>query len=358
MKQNNNCLVNINNNMEDTISKLVIKEKGILAIDESNTTIGKRFFDINLENTALNRQRYRSLLATTENLSNYISGVILFEETLTQKLILNLGSVNNNNKQKNDTITNIAEKFIEQNIVVGIKVDQGLMSIYPNQEEKTTKGLDLLIENLPKYQSMGAKFAKWRAVINIEENKKLPSKLAIHINAEQLARYAAICQFYDIVPIVEPEILMDGNHDLEQCAKVTEQVLFKVFKALRKYSVQLEYMILKPNMVLPGKLCKISYSTEDIAKQTLKVLKRTVPAAVPSINFLSGGQSEDEATNNLNAINKLGIAPWHLSFSFGRALQESCLKAWKGNDNNIKEAQKHLLNRARLNSLANLGQKY
>lgn len=355
MKENNKPLTNANNPMEDTISKLIIKEKGILAIDESNATIGKRFATINLENTEINRQRYRSLLATTKDLSNYISGVILFEETLTQKLIVPTAS--QTNSLTNNPIT-IAEKFAEQNIVVGIKVDQGLMPIYPNNEEKITKGLDLLIENLPKYQAAGAKFAKWRAVISIDQHKNLPSKIAIRINAEQLARYAAICQSYNIIPIVEPEILMDGDHNLEQCANITEKVLFKVFKALRKYSVQLEYMILKPNMILPGKLCKSPSSSEEIAKATVKVLKRTVPAAVPSINFLSGGQSEDEASNNLNAINKLGIAPWHLSFSFGRALQESCIKAWQGNDANIKEAQKKLLHRASLNSLANLGQKH
>ena len=202
---------------------------------------------------------------------------------------------------------------------------------------------------------MGVKFAKWRAVINIDHVKGFPSKLAIHINAEQLARYAAICQSHGIVPIVEPEVLIDGDHNLEQCAKITEKVLIKVFKTLRKHEVQLECMLLKPNMVLAGKGCQTNYTTENIAVETVKILKRTVPAAVPSINFLSGGQTEPEATANLNAINKLGIAPWQLSFSFGRALQESCIKAWGGKDSNIPAAQNALLERAKLNSLANLG---
>lgn len=345
----NNPLNNtLNNIMQDTINKLVAKEKGILAIDESHTTIGKRFAAINLENTEQNRGKYRSLLATTENLSNYISGVILFEETLYQ--------ANSHNPE-----LTIAQTFNNQNILVGIKVDQGLAPIFPNtqnSEEKITKGLDNLIENLAKYQATAASitFAKWRAVINIDVTKNLPSKLAIHINAEQLARYAAICQSYGIVPIVEPEVLMDGNHTLEQCAKVTEQVLIKVFKALRKHQVQLEFMILKPNMILPGKDCKAVYTPQDIALATIKVFKRTVPAAVPSINFLSGGQSETAATFNLNAINKLGIAPWHLSFSFGRALQETCISTWQGQDPNIAAARAALLERARLNSLASLGQ--
>ncbi len=339
MYQNNP--LSINNLMQQTINNLVAKEKGILAMDESNVTIGTRFATINLENTEQNRCRYRSLLATTKDLSNYISGVILFEETLYQ-------SVLSNN-------TTIAKTFNDQNILVGIKVDQGLAPIYHEYEEKITKGLDNLIENLSKYQSAGVKFAKWRAVINIDAEKNLPSKLAIHINAEQLARYAAICQSHGIVPIVEPEVLMDGVHNLEQCAKITEKVLIKVFKALRKHGVQLEYMLLKPNMVIASKNCPIIYTPQDVAIATVQVLKRTVPAAVPSINFLSGGQTEEQATNNLNAINKLGIAPWQLSFSFGRALQESCINVWKGMDANIASAQAVLLARARLNSLANLG---
>lgn len=338
------------NAMQDTINKLVVKEKGILAIDESIPTIGKRFDSINLENNSTNRAKYRTLLATTKNLSNYISGVILFEETFSQKIDLEVAKLAGKNKE-----LSIAEQFIAEEILVGIKIDQGLSPIYLNNPEKCTKGLDNIIENLSKYQNLGAKFAKWRAVINIDPLHNLPSKVAININAEQLARYAAICQSQGIVPIVEPEVLMDGSHNLADCAAITEKVLIKVFKKLRKHQVELEYMILKPNMIVPGKQCKEIYSTEEIAIQTLKVLKRTVPAAVPSINFLSGGQSETEATNNLNQINKLGIAPWHLSFSFGRALQESCLKAWMGKDQNIAIAQATLLERARLNSLANLG---
>ena len=326
--------------MQDTINKLVVKEKGILAIDESTGTIGKRFAAINLENTEDNRRKYRSLIATTKDLSKYISGVILFEETLYQKTTTNL---------------EIPKVFNNQDILVGIKVDQGLAQIYQNNEEKITKGIDNLSEILSKYKQSNIKFAKWRAVINIDSSKDWPSKLAIHINAESLARYAAICQSQEIVPIVEPEILMDGEHDLEQCSKITEKVLIKVFKSLRKHAVALEYMVLKPNMILPGTTCQKSYSSTNIAIETIKVLKRTVPAAVPSINFLSGGQTETQATTNLNAINKQGIAPWHLSFSFGRALQETCIKTWQGQDANILAAQKALLARAKLNSLACLG---
>jgi fructose-bisphosphate aldolase, class I len=322
------------NIMQDTINKLVVKEKGILAIDESIGTIGKRFAAINLENTEANRHRYRSLIANTNNLSNYISGIILFEETLYQKI------------------------FNDPNILIGIKVDQGLTNIYPNNDEKITKGLDTLIDTLSKYRqdNLDIKFAKWRSVISIDPNKNWPSKVAIQLNTHGLARYAAICQAFEIVPIVEPEVLMDGEHDLEQCSLITEKVLLKVFKALRKHNVSLEHMILKTNMILPGLSCNKKYDLNEIATETIKVLKRTVPAAVPSINFLSGGQTESQATSNLNAINKQGIAPWHLSFSFGRALQETCIKTWQGQDANIAAAQAALLNRARLNSLANLGQ--
>lgn len=322
------------NTMQDTINKLVVKEKGILAIDESIGTIGKRFAAINLENTEANRHRYRSLIANTNNLSNYISGIILFEETLYQKI------------------------FNDPNILIGIKVDQGLTNIYPNNDEKITKGLDALIDTLTKYKqdNLEIKFAKWRAVISIDPNKNWPSKVAIQLNTHGLARYAAICQAFEIVPIVEPEVLMDGEHDLEQCSLITEKVLLKVFKALRKHNVNLEHMILKTNMILPGLSCGKKYALSDIATETIKVLKRTVPAAVPSINFLSGGQTESQSTSNLNAINKQGVAPWHLSFSFGRALQETCIKTWQGQDANIAAAQAALLNRARLNSLANLGQ--
>lgn len=331
--------------MQDTINKLVIKEKGILAIDESLATIGKRFTAINIENTEENRRKYRSLLATTNNLSKYISGVILFEETLNQKTSDNL---------------EISTAFNNQGILTGLKVDQGLIPVYQNNnnenQEKTTKGLDNLTDILLKYKNNQVSFAKWRSVININNNNNWPSKLAIHLNAENLARYAAICQSHEIVPIVEPEVLIDGDHDLETCAKVTEKVLIKVFKALRKHNVILEYIILKPNMVLPGSSCNKNYTIEEIAKINIATLKRSVPAAVPSINFLSGGQTEEQATTNLNAINKQGILPWHVSFSFGRALQETCLKTWQGKDDNIIKAQQALLKRAQLNSLATLGQ--
>lgn len=336
--------------MQDTINKLVVKEKGILAMDESNPTIGKRFAAIQLENNEQNRRKYRSLLATTKNLSNYISGVILFAETLDQPL----EKSGNSAQDLVDNIT-IAQTFNQQGILTGIKVDQGLTPVANNSTEKMTKGLDSLTDNLTKYKQFGVTFAKWRAVINIDPNNQLPSEVAINTNAEQLAKYAAICQSLDIVPIVEPEVLMDGDHDLDTCAAVTEKILRAVFRELVKQQVKLEYILLKPNMVLPGKNCANYYTAEEIATVTIKVLKNTVPAAVPSINFLSGGQSEEMATTNLNAINKLGIAPWHLSFSFGRALQESCILAWNGQDNNVANAQKVLLERSKANSLANLG---
>jgi fructose-bisphosphate aldolase class I len=276
--------------------------------------------------------------------------VILFAETLEQPL----EQPSNATKNPVDSIT-ISQAFNQQGILTGIKVDQGLTPIADNSAEKMTKGLDNLADNLTKYKHFGVTFAKWRAVINIDSKNQLPSDIAIKTNAEQLAMYAAICQSLGIVPIVEPEVLMDGDHDLNTCAAVTEKVLLAVFRELVQHQIQLEHILLKPNMVLPGKNCPNNYTAEEIAVVTIKVLKNTVPASVPSINFLSGGQSEDMATTHLNAINKLGIAPWHLSFSFGRALQESCILAWSGQDNNIANAQKVLLERSKANSLANLG---
>jgi fructose-bisphosphate aldolase, class I len=307
------------NIMQDTINKLVVKEKGILAIDESIGTIGKRFAAINLENTEANRHRYRSLIANTNNLSNYISGIILFEETLYQKI------------------------FNDPNILIGIKVDQGLTNIYPNNDEKITKGLDTLIDTLSKYRqdNLDIKFAKWRSVISIDPNKNWPSKVAIQLNTHGLARYAAICQAFEIVPIVEPEVLMDGEHDLEQCSLITEKVLLKVFKALRKHNVSLEHMILKTNMILPGLSCNKKYDLNEIATETIKVLKRTVPAAVPSINFLSGGQTESQATSNLNAINKQGIAPWHLSFRLVEPYKKLVLKLGRDKTQILQQPKRH-----------------
>ena len=328
-----------NNLLAKTIEDIAIPGKGILAADESTGTIGKRFATIDTENSEENRRAYRGLLSTTPELANYVSGVILFEETLTQK---------------NDNGISIAEAFAKQGTVAGIKVDKGLVSLGANSDEKFTQGLDGLADRLATYKEQGARFAKWRAVFDITDNK--PSYGAVRANAEMLARYAAICQEQGVVPIVEPEILMDGSHNLARCSVVTEFVLKEVFQALYYQQVTLEHIILKPNMVIPGKGCADQSNADAIGAETIKVLRRTVPAAVPTINFLSGGQSSEEATINLQAINSQGTQPWQLSFSYGRALQELCLKAWHGSPENINAAQAILLERAKANSAASIAQ--
>jgi len=322
--------------LQYTINDMVDEHRGILAADESAPTIKKRFDTIGLESTEETRSSYRSLLLETKGLGDYISGVILFEETL--------GQINAEGKP-------IPEIARDQKIVPGIKVDKGTEPLANAPGDLITKGLDGLAERLQTYISQGARFAKWREVYPITPLN--PTPLGIYANADRLAHYAAICQELGVVPIVEPEVLMDGDHDIDRCEQVTERVLHAVFQALHRYGVHLEYMILKPNMVLPGKDCRIA-DPEEIAKATLSVFNRTVPAAVPSINFLSGGQSPEEATRNLNAINQF-IGPWELSISYGRALQEPVLKAWKGDPENREAAQAALLKRARLNSLARQG---
>lgn len=323
--------------LNQTVSDMVSDRRGILAADESAPTIAKRFATINLESTEENRRAYRSLLLETKGLGEYINGVILFEETL---------------GQKNAAGTPLAEVAWQQKIVPGIKVDKGTEALAGAPGDLVTRGLDGLAERVKAYAEQGARFAKWREVYPITPSN--PTPLGAHANAERLAHYAAICQEQGVVPIVEPEVLMDGNHDIGRCAEVTEQVLHEVFRALRRFGVQPELMILKPNMVLPGKDCRTADPAE-IAEATLKVFRRCVPAAVPSINFLSGGQSPEEATANLNAINQLG-GPWQLNISYGRALQEPVLHAWQGKPENVEAAQKALLKRARLNSLARQGQ--
>ncbi len=325
--------------LETTIADMVQKEHGILAADESSPTIAKRFRAINTESTKENRRAWRSLLVTTKGLGQYISGIILFEETL---------------EQKTDEGKAIPEAAWAQNIVPGIKVDKGKIPLALSPGDLITQGLDGLAERLRGYKQQGARFAKWREVYAID--KHLPSQHGIEANAEMLARYAAVCQEEGLVPIVEPEVLMDGDHDIERHAEVTEAVQHAVFHALHRHHVTLELMILKPNMILPGKDCRHAESSE-VAAATLKVLRHTVPAAVPSINFLSGGQEPEEATVNLNAINQQGQhTPWQLSISYGRALQQNALHAWMGKKENITAAQQALLKRARLNSLAQLGQ--
>jgi len=328
------------NALATTIEKLKKKGKGILAADESAGTIGKRFAAVNVASTEENRQAYRDLLITTPHLNEYIAGVILFEETLQQKTLKG---------------PSFPEKLIELGILPGIKVDKGLVPLPNTNDEQITQGLDGLSERLIEYKKQGAAFAKWRAVYTISNNT--PSTLAIKANAEVLARYAALCQAADIVPIVEPEVLINGDHTIDRSALVCEQVLHAVFNALFRHKVQLEYIVLKPSMVISGNKCPVQASHEEVAAKTLTVLRRSVPAAVPTINFLSGGQTPEDATAHLNAMHTLDPSmPWNLSYSYSRALQEYPLKIWHGDPNNIAKAQAIFLERAKLNSLAAMGQ--
>jgi fructose-bisphosphate aldolase class I len=319
---------------------MVDDHRGILAADESHPTMAKRLKAIDVPSTEETRQTWRSLLVTTEGLGDYISGVILFEETLGQTTP--------------DGIP-IPEAAWQQKIVPGIKVDKGKGPLPGAPGDEITYGLDGLAERLKGYKEQGARFAKWREVYPITPTN--PTPLGLHANAEMLARYAAVCQELGIVPIVEPEVLMDGDHDIARCAEVTEQVLHAVFHALFLHGVKLEYMLLKPNMVLPGKEHPPRATPDEVAEATLEVMRRTVPAAMPSINFLSGGMGPEEATENLNALNQLQEkAPWQLSISYGRALQQPALQAWAGKAENAIAAQQALLKRARLNSLARRAQ--
>jgi len=324
--------------LQATIADMVQPGRGVLAADESSPTIAKRFKAIGLESTEQQRRAWRELLVTTEGLGDYISGIILFEETL---------------GQKTDDGRRIPEAAWTQKIVPGIKVDRGKIPLALSPGDLITQGLDGLADRLAGYREQGARFAKWREVYSIENGA--PSTHGIEANAEMLARYAAVCQSVGVVPIVEPEVLMDGKHGIERHAEVTEAVQHAVFHALHRHHVILELMILKPNMVLPGKDCARA-SPDEVADATLTTLRRTVPAAVPSINFLSGGQGPEEATENLNAVNQRAAnAPWCLSISYGRALQQPALQAWMGRPENRSAAQAALLKRARLNHLAMRG---
>jgi fructose-bisphosphate aldolase class I len=325
--------------LEATISKLAARGKGILAADESTPTATKRFEALGIQSTETSRRDYREMLLTTPNISEFIAGVILFEETLDQKM---------------SDGTPFPQALKKLGILPGIKVDKGLVDLPNTNGEQTTQGLDNLGARLAQYREKGACFAKWRSVYNITANT--PSSLAIRANAEGLASYAALCQANGIVPIVEPEILIDGEHTIERCAEVTENVLHAVFKALFKHKVKLELMILKPSMVINGKKCSVKATAEQVGKATVTILKRTVPSAVPTINFLSGGQSCEEATANLQAMNALSAhLPWNLSFSYARALQEYPMKIWAGKAQNVAAAQKAFYDRAKLNSLAATG---
>ncbi|CAL9054594.1 fructose-bisphosphate aldolase 1, chloroplastic-like [Musa acuminata AAA Group] len=319
-----------------TAKSIASPGRGILAIDESNATCGKRLASIGLENTETNRQAYRQLLLTTPSLGEYISGAILFEETLYQS-------------------TTDGKKFVdclrEEKIMPGIKVDKGLVPLPGSNNESWCQGLDGLASRCAEYYKQGARFAKWRTVVSIPCG---PSALAVKEAAWGLARYAAIAQDNGLVPIVEPEILLDGDHPIERTLEVAEKVWAEVFYYLAENNVVFEGILLKPSMVTPGAEHKARASPETIAKYTLKMLNRRVPPAVPGIMFLSGGQSEMEATLNLNAMNQ-GPNPWHVSFSYARALQNSVLKTWQGRPENVEAAQKALLVRAKANSLAQLG---
>lgn len=324
----------------DTAKALVAGDKGLLAMDESNPTCDKRFAKLGIPQTEEARRAYREWIVTTPRLGECISGAILYDETIRQK--------------KKDG-TSFVKALVDAGIIPGIKVDAGAKDLAGHPGEKTTEGLDGLRERLKEYAQMGARFAKWRAVITIGEG--IPSRGCIKANAVELALYAALCQEAGIVPIVEPEVLMDGAHTLQRCLEVTEMTLRAVFKQLIIQRVLLEGMILKPNMVLPGLLCPQQESVEEVADATVKCLLRTVPAAVPGIAFLSGGQPSELATARLNAMNARfkGHLPWAVTFSFSRAIQQPALEIWKGQEANVAAAQKALFHRANCNRAARRG---
>jgi len=325
--------------MKATAKAIATRGKGILAADESTPTIGKRFQEISVDNNEVNRRDYRDLLFRTKGVGQYISGCILYEETLNQKAADG---------------TTMVDLLKAEGIIPGIKVDKGTANIPGTDDETATFGLDGLDKRCAEYYKKGARFAKWRAVLKISNN--CPSDLAIAENAHGLARYGAICQEHGLVPIIEPEILMDGDHSIEVTAAVMQKVWEVTIKELHDNGLVFEALLLKPSMVLPGSGNKTPYTPEDVAIQTVHVLQRTIPPAIPGIMFLSGGQSEEEATLNLNAMNKLDtVKPWALSFSYGRALQHSILKAWKGKKENVAQAQQVFIERAKANSLAQLG---
>lgn len=323
--------------LNDIANKMVEKGKGILAADESSGTIKKRFDQINVESTENNRRDYREMLFRSEGMQ-HIGGVILFDETI---------------RQNAADGTPLIKLIQDSGAVPGIKVDTGAKELAGAAGEKVTEGLDGLRERLAEYHAIGARFAKWRAVIDIAEN--IPSQYCLNANAHALARYAALCQEAGIVPIVEPEVLMDGGHDIDRCAEVTEAALDALYAELFEQRVPLEGTVLKPNMVVSGKKNATQAGAEEVAEKTIKVLKRCVPAAVPGIAFLSGGQSDEDATAHLNAMNAIGNLPWNLTFSYGRALQAPALKAWSGQAGNVAKAQTVFAHRAKMNGLATLG---
>lgn len=325
--------------LSSTASAIVAPGKGILAADESTGTIKKRFDKIGVESTEETRRAYRDLLFTSEGVEEFISGVILFDETI---------------RQSSSDGVPFPKVLAGKGIMPGIKVDKGAKPLALVAEGETvTEGLDGLRERLAEYRELGARFAKWRATYTITDD--LPSAYAIAVNADALARYAALCQEADIVPIVEPEVLMDGTHTIERSYEVTAAVLEAVFRSLYDQRIEHEGMLLKPNMVLPGYESPKQVADDEIAATTVRCFRHVVPASVPGIVFLSGGQSDEEATSRLNAMNRMGPHPWELSFSYGRALQQAALKAWKGDDANREAAQRAFYHRAKMNSLARSG---
>ncbi len=329
------------NSLPEIANAMVEKGRGILAADESTPTCTKRFDSIGVDSTEANRNAYRDMLFTTPGMEEFISGVILFDETLRQSTLKDG--------------TPFPEYLTNLNVIPGIKVDKGAHNLPGTEGEKVTEGLDGLDARLKEYYELGARFAKWRAVITINESE--PSSTCVAANAHALARYAALCQENGIVPIVEPEILMDGSHTIEDSFIVTEEVLHSVFYELYGQNVLLEGMILKPNMVLSGYKCSEQASVDEVAEMTVTVLKRCVPSAVPGIAFLSGGQSNEDATAHLNSMNKIfdKNSPWNLTYSYGRALQAPALDAWGGKEENVPAAQDAFYKRAKLNSLATKG---
>jgi fructose-bisphosphate aldolase, class I len=325
--------------LEATARALVAPGKGILAADESLPSIGRRFEPAGIPNTEDARRRYRQMLLTTPGAADYVSGVILFDETI---------------RQKADDGTPLVEVLSRQGIIPGIKVDRGAKALAGAPGEQVTEGLDGLRERLAEYSAIGARFAKWRAIITIGPG--LPTNRAVLANAHALARYAALCQEAGVVPIVEPEVLMDGDHTIERCFEATETTLRTVFQTLHEQGVVLEGMLLKPNMVVSGKGCPSQAGIGEVAAATVGCLRRTVPAAMPGVVFLSGGQSEERATAHLNAMNAPGVShPWALSFSYGRALQDSALRAWRGDPARVAAGQRAFLHRARMNGAARQG---
>jgi fructose-bisphosphate aldolase class I len=334
-----NATMSIDKTLQATITELTRPGKGILAADESQPTITKRFSALSIESTEETRRQYRSLLLTTRGAEEYLSGVILFEETLSQRA---------------DDGTPLPELLARRGILPGIKVDKGTTPLPNAPGDLITQGLDGLADRLKAYKAHGVRFAKWREVYGITPRN--PTPLGVDANAEVLARYAAICQQEGIVPIVEPEVLIDGDHSIDRCHEVSDAVLHAVFDALHRHKVALEGIVLKPNMVVPGNKNPSKATPAQVATATLDVLRRNVPAAVPTINFLSGGQSPEDATANLNAMNVMyPKAPWVLSFSYARALQDPAMRTWAGRRDNVPAAQSAFYQRLKMNSLARDG---